>query len=84
MSETSTPIGYAGRTIGREELALLPTPPATETTGLCRITKLSKLSSRLSDSATSRTKIFGRLLRQWRHKSSIQSETYSCFDAIYR
>ena len=31
MSETSTLIGYSGRTIGREELALGPTPPATET-----------------------------------------------------
>jgi hypothetical protein len=31
MSETSTLIGYNGRTIGREELALVPTPPATET-----------------------------------------------------
>jgi hypothetical protein len=31
MSETSTLIGYAGRTIGREELALVPTPAATET-----------------------------------------------------
>ena len=31
MSETSTLIGYSGRTIGREELALVPTPPATET-----------------------------------------------------
>ena len=31
MSETSTLIGYCGRTIGREELALVPTPPATET-----------------------------------------------------
>jgi hypothetical protein len=31
MSETSTLIGYSGRTIGREELALAPTPPATET-----------------------------------------------------
>lgn len=31
MSETSTLIGYGGRTIGREELALVPTPPATET-----------------------------------------------------
>ena len=31
MSETSTLIGYDGRTIGREELALVPTPPATET-----------------------------------------------------
>jgi hypothetical protein len=30
MSETSTLIGYAGRTVGREELALVPTPPATE------------------------------------------------------
>jgi hypothetical protein len=31
MSETSTLIGYNGRTIGREELALVPTPPATRT-----------------------------------------------------
>ena len=31
MSETSTFIGYGGRTIGREELALVPTPAATET-----------------------------------------------------
>jgi hypothetical protein len=31
MSETSTLIGYGGRTIDREELALVPTPPATET-----------------------------------------------------
>ncbi len=31
MSETSTLIGYAGRTIGREELALVPTPAPTET-----------------------------------------------------
>ena len=31
MSETSTLIGYGGRTIGREELALVPTPAATET-----------------------------------------------------
>jgi hypothetical protein len=31
MSETSTLIGYSGRSIGREELALVPTPPATET-----------------------------------------------------
>ena len=31
MSETSTLIGYKGRTIPREELALVPTPPATET-----------------------------------------------------
>ena len=31
MSETSTLIGYSGRTIGREELARVPTPPATET-----------------------------------------------------
>jgi hypothetical protein len=30
MSETSTVIGYSSRTIGREELALVPTPP-TET-----------------------------------------------------
>jgi hypothetical protein len=26
MSETSTLIGYTGQTIGREELALVPTP----------------------------------------------------------
>src|SRR5437899_2217248 len=31
MSETSTLIGYGGRTIGREEVTLVPTPPATET-----------------------------------------------------
>ena len=31
MSETSTLIGYAGRTINREELALVPTRPATAT-----------------------------------------------------
>jgi Domain of unknown function (DUF932) len=31
MSETSTLIGYTGRTINREELALVPTPPATAT-----------------------------------------------------
>jgi hypothetical protein len=31
MSETSTLIGYGRRTIGREELALVPTPAATET-----------------------------------------------------
>jgi hypothetical protein len=31
MSETSTLIGYAGRTIHRDELALVPTPPATAT-----------------------------------------------------
>jgi hypothetical protein len=31
MSETSTLIGYIGRTIPREELALVPTPPATDT-----------------------------------------------------
>ena len=31
MSETSTLIGYSGRTMGREELVLVPTPPATET-----------------------------------------------------
>jgi hypothetical protein len=31
MSETSTPIGYNGRTINREELVLVPTPAATET-----------------------------------------------------
>jgi len=31
MSETSTLIGYSGRTMGRAELTLVPTPPATET-----------------------------------------------------
>src|SRR6516225_11090270 len=31
MLEASTLIGYSGRTIGREELALVPTPAATET-----------------------------------------------------
>jgi biotin operon repressor len=31
MSETSTLIGYGGRTIGRDALALVPTPAATET-----------------------------------------------------
>jgi hypothetical protein len=31
MSETSTLIGYGGRTIGREQLTVVPTPPATET-----------------------------------------------------
>ena len=31
MSETSTLIGYQGRTIPRETLALVPTPPATST-----------------------------------------------------
>ena len=31
MSETSTLIGYGGRTIDREELTLVPTPAATET-----------------------------------------------------
>src|SRR6266481_5099595 len=31
MSETSTLIGYQGRTIGRADLALVPTPPATDT-----------------------------------------------------
>ena len=31
MSETSTLIGYAGRTINRDELALVLTPPATAT-----------------------------------------------------
>src|SRR5215469_18728094 len=31
MSETSTLIGYKGRTIPREDLALVPTPPATDT-----------------------------------------------------
>jgi Domain of unknown function (DUF932) len=31
MSETSTLIGYQGRTLSRQELALVPTPLATET-----------------------------------------------------
>jgi hypothetical protein len=31
MLETSTLIGYGGRTIGGEELTLVPTPAATET-----------------------------------------------------
>jgi hypothetical protein len=31
MSESSTLIGYEGRTIPREALALVPTPPGTET-----------------------------------------------------
>src|ERR1039458_2776690 len=31
MSESSTLIGYQGRTIPREALALVPTPPSTET-----------------------------------------------------
>ena len=31
MSETSTLIGYKGRTLPREELALVPTPAATTT-----------------------------------------------------
>jgi hypothetical protein len=31
ISKTSTLIGYGGRTLGREELALVPTPLATET-----------------------------------------------------
>lgn len=31
MLETSTLIGYSGRTIGREELALVPTSAPTET-----------------------------------------------------
>ncbi len=31
MSETSTLIGYEGRTIPREALALVPTPAPTET-----------------------------------------------------
>jgi hypothetical protein len=31
MSETSTLIGFAGRTINRDELALAPTPPETAT-----------------------------------------------------
>jgi hypothetical protein len=31
MSETSTLIGYQGKTIDREALALVPTPPATAT-----------------------------------------------------
>jgi len=31
MSETSTLIGYQGRTVSRQELALIPTPAATST-----------------------------------------------------
>src|SRR3981189_3760684 len=31
MSETSTLIGYGGRNIGREKIALVPPRPATET-----------------------------------------------------
>ena len=31
MSETSTLIGYEGRTTAREELAVVHTPPATDT-----------------------------------------------------
>src|ERR1700739_3137907 len=31
MSETSMLIGYGGRAIDREDLAMVPTPPATET-----------------------------------------------------
>jgi hypothetical protein len=31
MSQTSTLIGYGGRTIAREELTVVPTPAATET-----------------------------------------------------
>ena len=53
MSETSTLIGYDGRTIGREELMLVPTPAATETHRQSRITRLCKPWSRLSGFATS-------------------------------
>ena len=42
MSETSTLIGYSGRTIGREELTLVPTPLATESTARSRITRSSR------------------------------------------
>ena len=52
MSETSTLIGYAGRTINREELALVPTPPATATTNPYRITKSSRRSWRRLDFVT--------------------------------
>jgi hypothetical protein len=53
MSETSTLIGYGGRTIGREELTLVPIPAATETHRPVRTTKLCKPSSRPSGFATS-------------------------------
>ena len=46
MSETSTLIGYNGRLIGHEELALVPTPPATETHHPIRVTKSYALSSK--------------------------------------
>jgi hypothetical protein len=42
MSETSTMIGYQGRTISREELALIQTPAATSTPCLFRTTKFFK------------------------------------------
>jgi hypothetical protein len=54
MSETSTLIGYSGRTIGREELALVPTPVATEThRPVPATTRLCKLWSKRLASATS-------------------------------
>ena len=54
MSETSTLIGYSGRTIGREELTLVPTPAGNRNTpARFRITKSCKLWSRLSGFATS-------------------------------
>ena len=43
MSETGTLIGYGGRTIGREELALVPTPlQKSQPTAQCHIMRLSK------------------------------------------
>ena len=53
MSETSTLIGYAGRTINRDELALVPTPPATATHHPYLTMKSSRRSQRRLDSATS-------------------------------
>ena len=44
MSDTSTLIGYSGRTIGREELALVPTPEANgNAPSRSRITKSYRL-----------------------------------------
>ena len=51
MSETSTLIGYAGQTIGREELALVPTPAGTETHRQSRITRLCRRLSKPWDFA---------------------------------
>ena len=56
MSETSrqsTLIGYGGRTIGREELALVPTPAATKRTARSRTMRSFKPWSRRSGFATS-------------------------------